>query len=99
MRQNSPHGRSYQVRYSISTQRLQTNRTRVPYRNEMHLNRELELTLTRRQLFGLASRGIGVAALASLLEPSLFADDKSGRDPRTGGLIGLPHFAPKAKRV
>jgi hypothetical protein len=63
--------------------------------------REIELTMTRRQLFGLASKGIGVAALASLLEPDLLAavDDSSGRDPKTGRLKGLPHFAPKAKRV
>ena len=49
----------------------------------MDINRELELTLTRRQLFGLASSGIGVAALASLLKPIVFADTQSGRDPKT----------------
>ncbi|HZS09696.1 MAG TPA: DUF1501 domain-containing protein [Blastocatellia bacterium] len=68
----------------------------------MELKRETELHLTRRQLFGLTSKGIGVAALASLLRPELFAamtGDDSDRDPKTGGLIGLPHFAPKAKRV
>src|SRR3989442_3448 len=65
----------------------------------MDFKRELELTLTRRQLLGLASSGIGVAALASLLKPTAFADTQTGRDPRTGGLAGLPHFAPKAKRV
>src|SRR6266496_4036988 len=65
----------------------------------MDINRELERILTRRQLFGLASSGIGVAALASLLKPTAFADTQTGRDPRTGGLSGLPHFAPKAKRV
>ena len=68
----------------------------------MDLKTEFELTLTRRQLFGLASTGIGIAALASLLNPKLFAataDDESTRDPKTGGLVGLPHFAPKAKRV
>ena len=67
----------------------------------MDLERELELTLTRRQLFGLASSGIGVAALASLLEPRIFAasDTESNRDPKTGALVGLPHFPPKAKRV
>jgi hypothetical protein len=61
----------------------------------MDLKRETELSLTRRQLFGLASSGIGVAALASLLKPTVFADTQSGRDPKTGGLAGLPHFAPK----
>ena len=45
---------------------------------------------TRRQFFGRASKGIGVAALASLL-PS----DAEG----AGGLPGLPHFKPTAKRV
>src|SRR5687768_9803749 len=39
---------------------------------------------------------LGSTALASLLNPNLFASD---RDPKTGGLPGLPHFAPKAKRV
>ena len=68
----------------------------------MDLKRELELTLTRRQLFGLASTGLGVAALASLLKPNLFAavpGSDSDKNPKTGGLTGLPHFAPKAKRV
>jgi uncharacterized protein (DUF1501 family) len=59
--------------------------------------REHELVLTRRQLFGRASKGIGVAALAGLLNPNLFAAEE--RDPKTGGLVGLPDFAPKAKRV
>ena len=45
--------------------------------------------LTRRHF-------LGSTALASLLNPNLFASD---RDPKTGGLTGLPHFAPKAKRI
>src|SRR4026207_706770 len=66
----------------------------------MDLKRELELALTRRQLFGRASTGIGVAALASLLNPATFADAASEeKNTQTGGLTGLPHFAPKAKRV
>src|ERR1044071_5892824 len=71
----------------------------------MDLKRELELKWTRRQFFGLAGRaghfGIGVAALASLGGQNLFAAvaDEPGRDAKTGGLVGLPHFAPKAKRV
>jgi uncharacterized protein (DUF1501 family) len=59
--------------------------------------REHEVNLTRRQLLGRTSKGIGVMALASLLNPELFAAET--RDPKTGGLVGLPHFAPKAKRV
>src|SRR6187401_1510048 len=49
--------------------------------------------MTRRQFFGRTAGGIGAAALASLLRPSLLGADS------TGGLPGLPHFAPKAKRV
>lgn len=48
------------------------------------------LNLTRRQFLGRSSAGIGAAALASLLTPGLFAAQ---------GLAGVPHFAPKAKRV
>src|SRR5436309_15965658 len=63
------------------------------------MNRELELHLTRRQLFGLTARGIGVGALGSLLGADLLAAPQAGRDPKTHGLQSLPHFAPKAKRV
>src|SRR5467141_3888445 len=59
---------------------------------------ECRLAMTRRHFFGLSSTGIGGAALASLLNPSLFAAGPE-TDPKTGGLEGLPHFAPKAKRV
>ncbi len=59
---------------------------------------ELRLAMTRRQLFGRAAKGIGVAALASLLAPEGFAANE-GIDPKTGGLVGLPHFPARAKRV
>lgn len=59
---------------------------------------EYQLLLTRRQFFGRASTGIGTAALASLLSPEIFAAlGQSGESK--GRLPGLPHFAPKAKRV
>ncbi|MBI3210864.1 MAG: DUF1501 domain-containing protein [Candidatus Solibacter usitatus] len=45
------------------------------------------IDLTRRQFFSAASTGLGIPALAGLLPAA------------TGGLPGLPHFAPKAKRV
>src|SRR5947209_6863471 len=66
--------------------------------------RERKLILTRRQLFGRASTGIGVAALASLLNPILLADSPHtefapGTAVNFGGLPDLPHFAPTAKRV
>src|SRR5215475_8682362 len=47
--------------------------------------------ITRRAFFGKAATGLGTAALASLMERDLHA--------ATGGLPGLPHFAPRAKRV
>ena len=74
----------------------------------MTTERDIELHFTRRQLFGLTARGIGAAALGSLLSPQLlaagtglngFAGFQDARDPKTGGLSSLPHFAPKAKRV
>jgi hypothetical protein len=64
----------------------------------MDLEKELQLILTRRQLFSRTGVGIGAVALGSLLNPSLLAQG-SEIDPKTGGLVGLPHFASKAKRV
>jgi uncharacterized protein (DUF1501 family) len=58
----------------------------------------LPLLLTRRQLFGRTATGVGTAALASLLNPSLFAAPSAAAGG--GGVGALPvHFAPKAKRV
>ncbi len=56
----------------------------------MHPLKEIPVLETRRHFFSRLSTGLGVTALASLLNPKLMA---------TGGLDGLPHFAPKAKRV
>ena len=59
---------------------------------------ETGLTLTRRHFFGRTSKGIGLAALAGLLS----CDLEAGGAPAAktyGGLPGLPHFPPKAKRV
>jgi hypothetical protein len=53
--------------------------------------RELEKqAITRRHFFGRAGTGVGMAALASLLEKDGLA---------SVGLTGLPHFKPTAKRV
>src|SRR6266403_3113611 len=46
--------------------------------------------MTRRHFFSRTSTGLGIAALANLLQADLRAE---------GGLPGLPHFPPKAKRV
>jgi hypothetical protein len=64
----------------------------------MDPKRESELMLTRRQLFGLASKGIGLGALASLLNSTLWAAPQAAQD-HAAGLPSLPHFPPKAKRV
>ncbi len=48
--------------------------------------------ITRRHFFS-SSTGLGSIALASSLDPSLL------KAKAIGGLPGLPHFAPKAKRV
>jgi hypothetical protein len=53
------------------------------------MNDEIAKSLTRRQLLGRTSTGIGSMALASLLNESGFSAPQSG----------LPHFAPRAKRV
>src|SRR2546426_10500001 len=60
--------------------------------------REHKLLLTRRHFFGRMATGIGVAALGSLLNPALFEAlaDETGKSK---GLLGLPHFTPKARRV
>ena len=54
---------------------------------------EHQLRLNRRQFFGLASAGIGTAALATLMSEDLRAAGTPG------AVQGLPHFAPTAKRV
>src|SRR5437764_3302463 len=56
--------------------------------------------LTRRYFFGKTSAGLGMAALANVLGENLNAADVStGSAGANVGLPGLPHFAPKAKRV
>ncbi len=56
---------------------------------------DLHKGATRRQFLGRSTTGIGVVALASLLNQDLFADT----GPGTQGALPKLHFAPKAKRV
>jgi hypothetical protein len=56
--------------------------------------------LTRRQFFSKSAVGLGTAALASLLNRDLFAvPTNSPGNKSWSALPGVPHFAPKAKRV
>src|SRR5262245_7323185 len=52
---------------------------------------ETKLLMTRRHFLGRCGAGVGFAALAAMLEEIGLAQHT--------GLAGLPHFAPKAKRV
>jgi hypothetical protein len=59
----------------------------------MHPFTEYTQAVTRRHFFRQGAMGLGGAALASLLPQQAQAATQ------TGGLPGLPHFAPKAKRA
>lgn len=62
------------------------------------MNKELlehSLSFNRRKFLSRLSLGIGSVALGSLLIPDLF----SGKPDEEALMAGLPHFAPKAKRI
>ncbi len=63
---------------------------------EQHLEHALR-TETRRQFFGHGVRGLGLAALGSLLATT--STSAAPNSSALGGLPQLPHFAPKAKRA
>src|SRR3569623_1671388 len=54
---------------------------------------------TRRHFFGRCAAGIGTAALASVMNPSLLAGATTASADATFGILPALHFAPKAKRV
>lgn len=58
---------------------------------------ETGLNVNRRQFLSRLSLGLGSVALGSLLVPSLF--QRSPEEDLDALMTGLPHFAPKAKRV
>jgi uncharacterized protein (DUF1501 family) len=57
---------------------------------------ERRLLQSRRHFLGRSATGIGAAALASLLGSESNAASTS---PEDRGVLGKPHFAPKAKRI
>ena len=65
----------------------------------MDSNTDLQRLLTRRRFLELSRTGIGAAALATLWQQDLLGQGTSSTPASVGGLSGLPHFAPKAKRV
>ena len=65
----------------------------------MDSNTDLQRLLTRRRFLELSRTGIGAAALATLWQRDLMGQGTSSTPASVGGLAGLPHFAPKAKRV
>jgi hypothetical protein len=58
------------------------------------MNPETLLTLTRRHFLSQSALGLGALGLAEIMGTSAHADTK-----RIGGLAGVPHFKPKAKRI
>src|SRR5215213_1061136 len=56
---------------------------------------ENRLLINRRHFLGKMSVGLGSVALGSLLIPGLFRGDEED----IASVVGMPHFAPKAKRV
>ena len=62
----------------------------------MHPTLEHKLLQTRRHFLGRSATGVGAAALASLLSADAAAEPASTEDL---GVLGKPHFAPKAKRI
>ncbi len=64
----------------------------------MSLLTQISETLTRRQLLGKTSTGLGTIALAWLLDRELLATDRDRRQFGVG-VAGFPNFAPRARRV
>ena len=63
------------------------------------MDSRLEQLLTRRRFLELSGTGIGTAALATLFGQDLRAQTPGGIPNGIGGLSGLPHHTPRAKRI
>lgn len=60
---------------------------------------DVERMITRRQLFGNWSTGLGIAALATLMHQDQVIGSPSPSGSTSNPRNGLPHHLPKAKRV
>lgn len=73
--------------------------------NENDIYRAHLQAMTRRHFFARSARGLGTLALASLLNPDLFAAKKKAGGATEAvpndlhGIVNPLHFAPRAKRV
>src|SRR5262245_48751301 len=74
--------------------------------NILELAQRQQTLLNRRHFFSRSAAGIGTAALASLLNPSLFAapgdagaSKAAAKTPAVPGILSQPHYPAKAKRV
>ncbi len=65
----------------------------------MNSNQHQSELIRRRAFLGSTSLGLGSLTLAGLLGSESRAWTMTEQGPAIGGLPGLPHFAPKAKRV
>ncbi|HCE03331.1 MAG TPA: sulfatase, partial [Acidobacteria bacterium] len=65
----------------------------------MTMESRFDQLLARRRFLELAGTGIGSAALASLFGQDLLAQTPGAASAGVGALPGLPHHAPKAKRI
>jgi|688.fasta_scaffold00321_36 hypothetical protein len=57
------------------------------------------LSFNRRTFLGQAGIGLGSVALADLMSRETAGEDRVGEAVKDRGVLGQPHFAPKAKRV
>src|SRR5687768_9827120 len=60
---------------------------------------EQALACTRRYFFGQSAAGLGAAALASVLNPQLFGEEKKPETKESYGELPKLHLPVKAKRV
>src|SRR5258708_25277118 len=65
------------------------------------MNEHDPLSITRRHFLSSAALGLGALGLAEILGTPALAENPQSKiqNPKSHGLPGLPHFAPKAKRV
>ena len=69
---------------------------------DLSLLRQRQIAWSRRTFLGKSAQAIGTLALGSLLAPRLIGAGPSAPPPADGrwrGVLGAPHFLPRAKRI